>query len=442
MTMNGITLNEKEAREARARISRLSEALHSEHAMEPVVAGLPPEVVSLVSRMMKAERERLTQAVEAYEVAKETQKPTALKALVNQEPGLMLIVARIANGYSQKDLAWRLGVKEQQVQRWEAERYGQISLKNYNRVAALLGVRLTADMPDQPAFRGLDKVIDGVSKSEIKKILKHGRENGWFAEDFTEAELRRYIAENRIDFGSPGLLRTGLNVVDHTEDVMLHAWRARVTARAREAFASVEDVHEPLELKWMPGLVRLSNDSRGPLRAVEVLADRGIVLIVEPQVPGLKIDGAAFIVDGRPVIGMTVRTDTVDNFWFTLMHELAHVTLHFSTGLAVGFYDQTDQEASVDEQEEEANRFASNLLIPEERWRRSTARIAKSAAVIERFANELGIHPAIVFGRIRKERGEWSLFANKIGRNTVRKLFAGEAQKGKTDAPILPGPQG
>ena len=169
--MNGITLNEKEAREARARISRLSEALHSEHAMEPVVAGLPPEVVSQVSRMMKAERERLTRAVEAYEVAKETQKPTALKALVNQEPGLMLIVARIANGYSQKDLAWRLGVKEQQVQRWEAERYAQISLKNYNRVAALLGVRLTADMPDQPAFRGLDKVIDGVSKSEIKKIL-------------------------------------------------------------------------------------------------------------------------------------------------------------------------------------------------------------------------------------------------------------------------------
>lgn len=139
---------------------------------------------------------------------------------------------------------------------------------------------------------------------------------------------------------------------------------------------------------------------------------------------------------------MTVRTDTVDNFWFTLMHELAHVTLHFATGLAVGFYDQTDQVASVDEQEEEANRFASNLLIPEERWRRSTARIAKSAAVIERFANELGIHPAIVFGRIRKERGEWSLFADKIGRNTVRKLFVDEAQKGKSDAPILPGPQG
>lgn len=442
MAINRITLNEKEARDAHARISRLSEALKSEHTLEPIVAGLPPEVVYQVSRMIKAERDRLTKSVEAYEKAKETQNPAALKALVNHDPGLMLIVARIANGYSQKNLAWRLGVKEQQVQRWEAERYGQISLKNYNRVATLLGVRLIADMDDQPTFRGLDKVIDGVSKSEIKKILKHGRENSWFADDFTESELWRYIAENRIDFGSPGLLRTGLNVVDHTEDVMLHAWRARVTARAREAFQHTEDNHEPLELRWMPELVRLSSETNGPLRAVDMLASHGIVLVVESQVPGLKIDGAAFIVDGRPVIGMTVRTDTVDNFWFTLMHELAHVTLHYSTGLTVGFYDQTDAEASVDEQEEEANRFASNLLIPEERWRRSRARIAKSAPVIERFANELGIHPAIVFGRIRKERGDWSLFANKIGRNTVRKLFLGEAQKGKRDAPILSGPQG
>ncbi|QBK29558.1 XRE family transcriptional regulator [Roseitalea porphyridii] len=442
MVFNGITLNEKEVRDARARISRLSEALSSEHALEPIVAGLPPEVVSQVSRMMKAERNRLTQAVEAYEQAKDTKRPTALKALVNHDLGLMLIVARIANGFSQKDLAWRLGVKEQQVQRWEAERYAQISLKNYHRVAALLGVRPWADISDQPEFRGLDKVIDGVSKAEIKKILRHGRDNGWFAEDFNEGELRRYIAENRIDFGSPGLLRTGLNVVDHSEDVMLHAWRARVTARAREAFSGVEEDYEPLELNWMPELVRLSREADGPLRAMTMLANHGIVLIVEPQVPGLKIDGAAFVVDGRPVIGMTLRTDTVDNFWFTLMHELAHVTLHYSTGLAVGFYDQTDQGTSVDEQEEEANRFASNLLIPEERWRRSMARIAKSATVIERFANELSIHPAIVFGRVRKERDDWSLFADKIGRNAVRKLFVGDAQKGKSDVPVLPSRQG
>ena len=72
--MIGITLNEKEVREARARISRLSEALNSEHALEPVVAGLPPEVVLQISQMMKAERERLVRAIEAYEEAKETNR--------------------------------------------------------------------------------------------------------------------------------------------------------------------------------------------------------------------------------------------------------------------------------------------------------------------------------------------------------------------------------
>lgn len=438
MALNLIPLNEIEVRDARSRLSRLSEALQSKRTFELIVAGLPPEVVTQVFRMMTAEWRRLTEAVEAYEEAKETKRPKALKALANGDPGLMLIVARIASGYSQKDLAWRLGVKEQQIQRWEAERYAQISLKNYNRVAVLLGVRHSADMPEQPEFRGLDRVIEGVSRVDIKKILKHGRENGWFSEDVSEVDLRKYIADNNIDFGSPGLLRTGLNVVDHSEDVLLHAWRARVSVVARDVFPRMERTHDPLELTWLPELLRLSPKSDGPLRARAMLLERGITLIVEPPVPGLKIDGAAFIVEGRPVIGMTIRTDTVDNFWFTLLHEIAHVTLHFSTGLATGFYDQTESGSSVDEQEEEANQFASNLLIPEERWRRSTARIAKSPKVIERFANQMGIHPAIVFGRIRKERGDWSLFSNKIGRDTVKRQFLGQAQQGENDAPILP----
>src|SRR3712207_7928856 len=52
--------------------------------------------------------------------------------------------------------AWRLGLKEQQIQRYEADRYSQISLKNYERIASLLGVRLSADIQETPEFRGLD----------------------------------------------------------------------------------------------------------------------------------------------------------------------------------------------------------------------------------------------------------------------------------------------
>ena len=422
---NGIILNEKELRDARARVEKLSEALSSDRALEQVVAGLPPEVITHVTKMMKVERHNQISSIEAYETAKDTGDATVLQKRSGSDPGIILIVARIANGYSQKELAWRLGIKEQQVQRYEADRYSSISIKNYARIAALLGVQLLASIRENPSFRGLDSMIADVSKEDIKKILKHGRAHGWFTEDMSEAQLRQSIAENRIEFGSPSLLRTGLNVTEHSEDVLLHAWRARVAVRAREILSKEAINFDPLEIGWLPKFVRLSSYPDGPKRAQQMLKEHGILLIPEAQIPGLAIDGAAFLESNVPVIGMTIRKDAIDNFWFTLLHEVAHVILHYRTGLATGFFDQIET-VTTDEQEAEADSFAANILIPEERWRRSTARIAKSPRIIEDFAQEIGIHPAIVFGRVRKERNNFAIFANKIGGNTVREQLMGQ----------------
>ncbi|MBP2236342.1 HTH-type transcriptional regulator/antitoxin HigA [Sinorhizobium kostiense] len=422
--MNGIVLNEKELRDARARVAKLSDALSAESGIVQLASNLPPEVVTQVTKMMKAERLRLLSAIEAFEYAREAGDASSLLKQSGTDPGVTLIVARIAKGYSQKDLAWRLGVKEQQIQRYEADRYSSISLKNYARVAALLGVQLSATITENPNFRGLDAVIADVTREDIRKILKHGRSRGWFATDMSEAQLRQYVAENRIEFGSPSLLRTGLNVTDHSEDVLLHAWRARVATRAREELSQQAMTFDPADILWLAGLVRLSAHPDGPRRARETLKEKGILLIAEPQIPGLAIDGAAFLEGNIPVIALTIRKDTIDNFWFTLLHEIGHAVLHYRTGLATGFFDQLET-VSTDEQEAEADSFASNILIPEEKWRRSTARIANSPVVVESFAKELGIHPAIVFGRIRKERNNYSIFSNKIGANTVREQLIG-----------------
>jgi HTH-type transcriptional regulator/antitoxin HigA len=102
------------------------------------------------------------------------------------------------------------------------------------------------------------------------------------------------------------------------------------------------------------------------------------------------------------------------------MHEVGHAILHYRAGLSIGFFDDTEA-TSLDEIESEANEFASNILIPEEKWKRSPARIAKSATAIEKFARDLRIHPAIVFGRIQKERGNYATFSNLIGRGLVKK---------------------
>ena len=153
-----------------------------------------------------------------------------------------------------------------------------------------------------------------------------------------------------------------------------------------------------------------------------MLAEHGIILVIVRHIAGMTVDGAAFLVDETPVIGMTLRHDRVDNFWFTLMHELGHVILHYRSGLSAGFFDSTEDFA-VDDLERQADDFASNILIPEDLWVRSPARISKSPEPLERLAAQLGIAPAIVFGRVRMERKNYTIFSNKLGAGKVRRLF-------------------
>jgi HTH-type transcriptional regulator / antitoxin HigA len=419
-----LILNEREARDARVLASELHRLLSSEQAFEPIVAGLPPQVVNGFRKAIKAEKAELEALVAAYEAAKMGEFED-LKRRAKNDPGLSLIVARIARSLTQKELARKLGLKEQQIQRYEADRYNSISLANFKRIAGLLGVEWEIKLSEW--FGGGWNIASDVSAVEVRKILKHARAHGWFDDNLTTLPdeesvnyLQRYVSDHILKYGSPSLLRTGLNVQDHSEDLSLVAWKARVTRRAEQIIATRDITYRPLDITWLLELVRLSRNNDGPALARDLLLSKGIVLVAEPQIAGMKVDGAAFLLEGVPVIGLTLRRDTVDGFWFTLLHEVGHVILHYRTGLSVGFFDDTDA-GSVDEVEQEADDFASNILIPEERWKRSPARIAKSPEVVEKFAKDLGINPAIAFGRIQKERGNYVVFSNLIGQGTVRK---------------------
>ncbi|WP_193187063.1 XRE family transcriptional regulator [Nisaea sediminum] len=419
-------LNEVDLREAKARITELNRSLSSEAALKQTLEGLPPEVTRQVAAAIRIERDELRESINAYLTAKENGNYEGLAARAGNDIGLTLIVARVAKGLSQKELAWRLGLKAQQIQRYESERYASASIKRCQTVASVLGVNLKAEIN---AVLGRDLVVDDVSKPSIKKILSHGKKHGWFAQKDDVSVWREFIAGNRIEFGSPTLLRTGLNVVDMSDDILMHAWRARVVNRGRDVASRRKQKYDPAKIDWLKQLPSLSQHEDGPLRAEKLLEENGISLIVEPQIPGLKIDGAAFLDDGNPIIGMTLRRDSIDNFWFTLLHEVGHVVLHYRSGLSVGFFDQSEAE-SIDNIEKEADLFASNILISEEKWKRSPIRISQNEKAIARFANEIGIHPAIVFGRIRKERNKYNIFAKHIGSGKVRKLF--NMDKGET----------
>lgn len=414
--------NERQERDVSSLVEQITNALSSETVLKSIIDGLPYEIIDGFRRSLTAERQELMATLRAYQKA-QLGDVDDLKSRAGNDVGALLISARVTRGWKQKDLARRLFMPEQQVQRYEAERYRSISLAGLIRVARTLGVRLTVDISNPLQEPWLP--ASEMSSVDLHKVLKHARLHGWFdkadqSDESAISQLRRTVAEHVGEFGPPALLRTGLNVENLAQDWLLLAWKAQITRTALRLPYWNQIKYRPLDVSWLKDLVRLSALQDGPVRAKALLADHGIILVAEPQIAGMKVDGAAFLVGDTPVIGMTLRIDTVDNFWFTLLHEVAHVILHYRTGLASGFFDDSENHV-IDELEEEADQFASNMLIPGDLWIRSPARITKKTEPIERLANQLGIAPAIIFGRVRMERNDYRIFSDHIGRGSVRK---------------------
>ncbi|MBI2931631.1 MAG: ImmA/IrrE family metallo-endopeptidase [Planctomycetes bacterium] len=205
----------------------------------------------------------------------------------------------------------------------------------------------------------------------------------------------------------------------------LQAWTARIILRAREVGFSRAYKPETLTDPVLRELASLSTAANGPTRAREFLSEHGIALVIERHLPRTRLDAAATMATkDNPVIGMTLRYDRIDHFWFTLFHELAHVLRHLPSANEEVFVDDLDILTSGDRREREADRIASDILIPPAAWRRSTARTHATPEAAVELAAELRIHPAIVAGRMRRERQDYRILSGLVGNGQVRGLFA------------------
>lgn len=204
----------------------------------------------------------------------------------------------------------------------------------------------------------------------------------------------------------------------------LTAWTAQILRRVVQERPQTEFHRDAVNLAFMQTVARLSWSDTGPLLAREYLRKHGIPLIIERHLTGTFLDGAAVFSSaiGAPVVALTLRHDRIDNFWFCLMHELAHVGLHLEEG-GPDFFDDLDVTQLDDQMEREADKMAGEALIPEEAWRRSPASRLRSPEAAEALAAELGIHSAIVAGRVRHENESYRQLSHMVGRGKVRKLF-------------------
>lgn len=216
---------------------------------------------------------------------------------------------------------------------------------------------------------------------------------------------------------------------DLIEEIATMAWVAHVLDSARENAPPVKFKPSSLNEAFVRKLAKLSVRQDGPKRALVAVREIGISLVVESGLPGMSVDGAALHTSAAgPVLALTLRYDRLDNFWFTLMHELGHIALHLSEPSDDVFVDSLEDNAGDEQEAEaEANAFAKDGLIPRDLWLRSDAyRLGSEGSVIN-LAKQLGVHQAIVAGRIRYERRNFRIFTDIVGVGGVRDvIFAGE----------------
>lgn len=213
----------------------------------------------------------------------------------------------------------------------------------------------------------------------------------------------------------------------------LQAWCYELIARAKESPLTVSYSDNVITPEFTQNLVRLSWSDNGPRLAKDYLESRGIHLIWLPHLPRTHLDGVALrLSDGIAVIGLTLRYDRLDNFWFCLFHELAHLALHLKSGTNEVFVDDLSLRrvsASVDnkhgtvDKELQADEWAQNALIPEETWDRSKIWEKPTPSAVTTLAHQLEIHPAIIAGRIRRKRGNYRLLTHYVGAGLVRSQF-------------------
>jgi HTH-type transcriptional regulator/antitoxin HigA len=204
-----------------------------------------------------------------------------------------------------------------------------------------------------------------------------------------------------------------------TDDYALLAWAEFIENKANSVQVTNKYTDGTVNLAFMQQVIKFSVKENGPLLAQEFLKQHGIVLVTGDHLPKTRVDGVTILKDkSKPIIGLSLRFDRVDNFWFTLLHELAHIALHLNREGTEIIFDELEEGLGISISEDEKEADALAQIIP-------------SAMAAQSLANELGIHISVVAGFIRHKHQNYIYLKQIVhGDNAkVRYLFNNQTQE-------------
>ncbi len=277
-----------------------------------------------------------------------------------------------------------------------------------------MNLETTWQLAQQPEAPGTERVRSRARLYDIAPIREMER-RGWLRKTTTfeelERELQRFFAVASLD-DVPGLAAAARASIQGEYAGMTAAqwaWcrRACQVAQAVNAgrFArckverAVGDLRplmsEPTEVRHVP----------------KVLANAGIRFVIVEHLSHTKIDGAALWPSRtKPVVAMSMRYGRIDYFWFTLLHELAHILNQDGQQADVNLFEMSN---SVDEAERIANNQASRWLVAPNKLESFILRTTPlySTQRIRNFAKKMGVHPAVVVGQLKfRNELDWNQY--------------------------------
>lgn len=200
------------------------------------------------------------------------------------------------------------------------------------------------------------------------------------------------------------------------DPINIIGWVKLLQFNANQIFVARFDYDKKDELIGkLKQILRINNNTSVAVK--QILADYGIKLIYQRKGDKTPVDGVSFWSNGSPAIGMSLRYNRLDNFVFTLFHELGHVYEHLINNNKAEFVDLISSKEQKEyknlKEEKEANSFAQNNLIDSNNWETFFLNRRFDDGNIIEFAKENEIHPCIVRGRIcfclESYRGETSI---------------------------------
>ena len=142
------------------------------------------------------------------------------------------------------------------------------------------------------------------------------------------------------------------------------------------------------------------------LKACEkLLSSCGVAFVLLPHFKNTGAQGATFWIDNREkaVLMMTLRGKNSDLFWFSFFHEIGHILLHNKREMFLEGENGYDT-PELQQQEDEANSFSRDFLIPPKEWKAFVETSIFTKASVREFAKSLNIKTSIVVGRLMFEK--------------------------------------